>query len=287
MNSLAQATRSGPNLPALFVSHGAPTLALDPGRTGRSWQMLAQRLPRPRAILVVSAHWETALPRVSAAQRPPTIHDFFGFPQALFEIEYPAPGAPDLAPRVKELLTDAGLSCTIEGDRGLDHGAWVPLLSMYPDADIPVTQLSIQPELDPRHHFRMGQALRPLAAEGVLILASGSLTHNLRDVRWQSVGERGEPYVEGFREWIAARIAGGAIEELLDYRSLAPDARRAHPTDDHLLPLFVALGAAPDARQSRRVDNGVTLGVLAMDAYEFATGVEAGAALTGAAAAVA
>ena len=153
MNSLAQATRSGRNLPALFVSHGAPTLALDPGRTGRSWQMLAQRLPRPRAILVVSAHWETALPRVSAAQRPPTIHDFFGFPQALFEIEYPAPGAPDLAPRVKELLTEAGLSCTVEGDRGLDHGAWVPLLSMYPDADIPVTQLSIQPDLDPRHHL--------------------------------------------------------------------------------------------------------------------------------------
>ena len=258
-----------------FLSHGAPTLALDPGRTGASWRALAKAIPRPRAILVVSAHWESRSPIVSAALRPETIHDFGGFPPALYTLQYPAPGAPVLAGRVKDVLDEAGIDCAIDPTRGLDHGAWVPLMSLYPKADVPVMQLSIQPHRDPAWHYRVGQALRPLGAEGVLVLASGSLTHNLRDVRWQAGEGAGEPYAIAFSEWFADRVAAADLAALLDYRARAPGAVRAHPTDEHLLPFHVALGAAPVPGGARRIDNGYTLGVLAMDAYVFEAGAAA------------
>jgi 4,5-DOPA dioxygenase extradiol len=255
-------------LPSLFVSHGSPTLALDPGSTGPALAKLAASLPRPKAVLVASAHWETQRPTVSGASRPETIHDFGGFPQPLFEIQYPAPGAPADAARARELLAASGVDAALDPERGLDHGAWVPLRFMYPDADVPVAQVSIQPRLGPEHHFRLGAALAPLADEGVLILGSGSATHNLREVRWRARENEDVPaWVQEFRAWLVDALARGDVEGLLDYRARAPHAARNHPTDEHLLPLYVALGAAGRGAIVDHVHDDVTFGVLGMDVF--------------------
>jgi 4,5-DOPA dioxygenase extradiol len=254
-------------MPTIFVSHGAPTLAIEPGQAGAALAELGRTLPRPDAILVVSAHWESRSPLVSSAPKPETIHDFGGFPEPLYRIEYSAPGAPDLAKRVKQLLDAAGLDTGLDPRRGLDHGAWVPLLFLFPDADVPVTQLSIQSHLDPTHHYRIGEALRPLTPEGVLVIGSGSLTHNLFEFRSRP-GETA-PYVRKFQEWVKQSLEAKDVAELLDYRRRAPDAVRAHPTDEHLLPLFVALGAAGENAAPRRICDEVAYGVIAMDTYVF------------------
>src|SRR3954447_23898499 len=193
-------------LPTLFLSHGSPMHAIAPGTVGDVWAALGQRLPRPDAILMCSAHWETSLPMVTGQRKPQTIHDFGGFSKPLYEIEYPAPGAPALASRTVELLKDAGITAGVDGCRGLDHGAWVPLRWMYPEADVPVVQLSVQPELGPAHPVRRGRAVAPLADEGVLIIGSGHTTHNLRD--WMSNPRRQEPlrYAEAFADWVGERL---------------------------------------------------------------------------------
>ena len=257
------------SLPTLFVSHGAPTLALAPGRTGAALAALARALPRPRAILAVSAHWDTAEPRLSAAAAPATVHDFYGFPEALYRIRYPAPGAPELARRAQTLLQAAGLPAALDAERGLDHGAWVPLGLMYPDADIPVAQLSVQSGRGAAHHHRLGAALAPLREEGVLVMGSGSMTHNLGDLAFHAPEADPAAYVEEFRAWMHAGLAAGDMAALLDYRHRAPGARRAHPTEEHLAPLFVALGAAGEGPRARRVHQEVSYGALAMDAYLF------------------
>lgn len=255
------------SLPSLFISHGAPTLALEPGRTGAALTALGRDLPRPQAILVASAHWETARPAASIAAHPETIHDFVGFPDELYRMTYPAPGAPDVARQAKDLLDAAGIGADLDAGRGLDHGAWVPLRFLYPAADIPVTQLSIQPRLTPAHHYRLGEALRPLRRAGVLIVGSGSLTHNLRELHMS--GARPEPYAVEFQDWVYNAVGANDVAALLDYRRRAPQAARAHPTDEHLLPLFVALGAAGDSDSARRINDEITYGALAMDAYAF------------------
>lgn len=257
-------------LPTLFVSHGAPTFALDPGRAGAGLGRVGARLPRPAAILVVSAHWETGRPAVSLATRPDTIHDFHGFPEPLYRLRYPAPGAPALATRTHELLTAAGFDCDADSSQGLDHGAWVPLMHLYPDADIPVTQLSIQTHLGPEHHWALGQALTPLTRENVLVIGSGSMTHNLREFRRLPEDSGEAPYVHDFREWLAGVIGNRDYAALLRYRTAAPEAARAHPTEDHFLPLFVALGAAAEGERHARLHDGVTFGVIGMDNYLFA-----------------
>jgi 4,5-DOPA dioxygenase extradiol len=263
--------------PTLFLSHGSPMHAVQSGRAGALWAELAQRLPRPAAILMASAHWETELPMVSTARQPDTIHDFGGFPPELYRIRYSAPGAPQAAERALELLREAGFVATANGCRGLDHGAWVPLLRMYPDADVPIAQISLQPSLDAQHHLRLGAALAPLAHEGVWVIGSGHMTHNLGD--WMRtmhahggrpiVEGAAAPYVEEFRTWVDARLQEDDRARLARYRDGAPHARRAHPTDEHFLPLFVALGAAGQAPRVERLDAGVDSGVLAMDSYLF------------------
>jgi len=255
-------------LPVVFLSHGAPTLAVEDGSDTHAWVELAQKLPRPKAILVVSAHWDTAEPRVSAAASPATIHDFFGFPAELYQQRYPAPGAPHLADEVRAALEAAGMRCDVDPGRGLDHGAWVPLKWMYPRADIPVTQLSVQSHRGPRHHHQLGRALAELRAKGTLILASGGIVHNLRELEWHMSGSR-EPtaWARNFNDWIAARVASGAVDELIDYRRLAPEAERSHPTEEHFDPFFVGLGAG--GLPARRLELGFDLGSLGMDGYVF------------------
>lgn len=259
-------------LPALFVSHGAPTLSLTEAPAKRFLETLGDALPtRPRAVLIVSAHWETARPAVNAVDRNETIHDFFGFPKPLYEINYPAAGAPWLADKVASLLAQAGLACDVDRQRGLDHGAWVPLRLMYPDGDVPVAQLSVQPLAGPAHHLALGRALATLRDEGVLVMGSGSFTHDLSEFRTyrDALGAPEPAWVTAFADWFDDRLERGDIEDLLDYRRLAPFGAKNHPTEEHLLPLFVALGTAGTTPSVEHLHRSVTHGVLRMDVYAF------------------
>ena len=255
-------------LPALFVSHGAPTFPLTDAPARHFLESLADRLPaRPRAILVVSAHWETERPAVSAVAVNDTIHDFYGFPRELYAIRYPAPGSAELARRVAALLGGAGLETDRDTGRGLDHGAWVPLRLIFPEARIPVVQLSVQPHLGPEHHLRLGRLLAPLRGEGVLIVGSGSFTHDLSSFRQyaQALHAPEPDWVKRFAEWMDSALNEGRLDDLLDYRRLAPHAARNHPTEEHLLPLFVMLGAGNG--ETRRLHASTTHGILRMDVY--------------------
>lgn len=254
-------------IPPLFVSHGSPMHALDVGAAGRVWASLGTRAPRPRAVLVASAHWETNLPMLSGNPAPETTHDFFGFPEALYRIRYAAPGDPALAARAVALLKQAGFTAAVDGCRGLDHGVWAPLLHAFPLADVPVVELSVQSALGPAHHYALGKALAPLAREDVLLIGSGHMTHNLRDRRPD--GAAPLAYAREFQAWIDARIRGHEIDALLDYRAQAPHAARAHPTEEHFLPLYVALGAAGPGYRADRLFQAIESGALAMDAYRF------------------
>jgi 4,5-DOPA dioxygenase extradiol len=256
-------------MPVLFLSHGAPSLPLEAGETGEAWRKLAAQMPKPAAILAISAHWESHIPTLSRAVQPETIHDFSGFPEELYRIQYPAPGAPQMAETAARLLQQAGIPVQMDDRHGLDHGAWVPLSIMFPQADIPVAQLSLQPERGPDWHLALGRALRPLREEGVLIVGSGAITHNLRAVFRQPQDEPAPAWVTEFCDWIAAKISAGDIEALAAYRTLAPHAVQNHPTDEHLLPLFVALGAATKVDDARHLNRVMTFGLLAMDAWLF------------------
>jgi len=262
-------------LPTLFVSHGSPMCALRTNPFAERWAALARELPRPQAILVASAHWETELPMVGTAESPPTLHDFGGFPPALERIRYPAPGSPATARAALGLLAAAGLPASANACRGLDHGTWVPLLHMFPQADVPVLQLSIQPSLGPAHHLRLGSVLAPLVGDGVLVVGSGSITHNLRE--WS--GWAGEPgaqaqaqtpaYVQQFRDSIETALRADDREFLVNYRERAPHAARAHPTEEHFLPLLVAVAAAGSRPRVERIDLGVDGGAIGMDLFIF------------------
>ena len=256
--------------PTVFVSHGSPMLALQDSAARRFLSRLGQGLPRPQAIAVVSAHWETrGGPAVSLATQPETIHDFGGFPQALFDMRYPAPGAPAIAERAAALFEAAGIPVGRSTTRGLDHGAWVPLTLMYPDADIPVMQISIVRGATPAQHLQLGAALQALRQEGVLVLASGSLTHNLSEFRGQPVDAPAPGWVTGFEAWMREKLTDSDLDAVLNYRTLAPMAVKNHPTEEHLLPLYVALGAAGPAARAELLHASFEHGVLAMDAWAF------------------
>lgn len=257
-------------MPTLFVPHGAPTFALRPGAAGAALASLAKKLPAPRAIIIVSPHWDTAVATVGSASKPETVHDFGGFPEELYRIQYPATGCPEGAKEVMQSIQEAGLAVEMAPNQGLDHGAWVPLRLMFPEADVPVIPLSLQSRGGPQQAYRLGQALASLGQKGFLVIASGNLTHNLQDffVTSRNDGQT-PPYVREFAEWIADRLENKGLEELLDYRVTAPNAARAHPTDEHLLPLYVAWGAAGADAKAERFYSGIDDYVLAMDAYTF------------------
>ena len=258
---------------SLFVPHGAPTFALRPGAAEAALVRVAARLPRPRAVIVVSAHWDTETPTVGMAGRLETMHDYWGFPRELYSIEYPASGCREAATEVLARLNDAGLGASGNETRGLDHGAWMPLRMMFPDADVPVVPLSIQSHLGPAHHLAVGRALAGLPSKGFLVVASGNLTHNLGDFRVAQVkGGQAPTYVRAFSDWVWQRLEAGDVPALLEYRSLAPAAARAHPSDEHLLPLYVALGAAGERCRAERFHTGVDDHVIAMDAFAFHPG---------------
>jgi 4,5-DOPA dioxygenase extradiol len=291
-------------LPSLFLSHGSPMLSLEPSPARDFLAGLGDRLPRPRAILVVSAHHDAAhqggRATVTASLAPPTIHDFGGFPDELFAMRYPAPGDPALAARIVELLahnfvipaeagistsrhpadseipafagmTERGMIVTADPTRGLDHGAWVPLSLIYPEADIPVVQLSIASNASPEWHYALGEALAPLRDDGVLVIGSGSITHNLRAyfTTRPPIDAPAPPWVSDFTDWVADRMIAGAVDDVLHAVDRAPYGRDNHPTPDHILPLFVAMGAGGTPFKAARLHSSSTYAVLAMDVYVF------------------
>jgi 4,5-DOPA dioxygenase extradiol len=254
-------------LPTIFVSHGAPTLVIEPLPTHDFFIELGKTLPRPEAILCVSAHWEAAEPMLSGTAQPETSYDFSGFPDELYQMHYPAPGSPALAKRVAIMLMQAGFSAMTHPERGLDHGAWVPLKLMYPQADIPVVQLSVQSRQGAAHHLALGKALQPLRQEGVLILASGGATHNLLAFRGQPADSPVQEYAAAFDVWLDTCIAEGRDDLLVDYLNQGPSARRNHPTPEHYLPLLVAAGAAGAGAQGKRIHHTFAYGILSMAAF--------------------
>lgn len=252
------------SMPTIFVSHGAPTLILGDSPARAFLASLGKQLPRPRAIVAVSAHWDTDVPAVSLARQPETIHDFYGFPDALYRLRYAAPGAPELAERVARLTGAAH-----DAHRGLDHGAWVPAMLGWPEADIPIFQLSVQPAESPAHHIALGRKLAALRAEDILVMGSGSATHNLRALVRGGGDSEPEPWAQEFDDWLAETVEKGDEAALADYRARAPGAGDAHPTDEHFLPLHVAYGAAGEGARGRALHRSFLLGSLSMASYAF------------------
>ncbi|MEE2779931.1 MAG: class III extradiol ring-cleavage dioxygenase [Myxococcota bacterium] len=226
-------------VPAIFVGHGSPMVALDEVK-GAPWRTWGQALGTPRAILVISAHWESTPLALGTVTRRPLIYDFGGFPRALYEVKYSAPGAPELLSRVEALMGPAG--CRRAPERGLDHGAWTPLVHLWPEANVPVLQISLPSAMGPEGLFDLGRRLAPLRREGVLILGSGNITHNLRAMGPD--GSQPEAWAAELDAWTAGTLANRDFDELVDYGHRAPDFRRNHPTEEHWRPLLVVAGAS-------------------------------------------
>jgi 4,5-DOPA dioxygenase extradiol len=258
------------SLPTLFLSHGAPTMALQDTPTTRAWRALALELPKPKALIVISAHHQARVPTLTGASLPVTIHDFSGFPDALYALHYAARGAPELARQVAGQLQQAGFATPgVDATRGIDHGVWVPLRHMYPEADVPVLSLSVSPCEDASWHYRLGLALASLRAEGVLIIGSGGLTHNLGALDWHGHDGQVAAWAQAFADWFLSKLQQQDIDALLEWRQAAPEALRNHPTPEHLLPIFVAMGAAGVGFVTDVIEPRFEMGSLALHALRF------------------
>jgi len=254
--------------PSLFVSHGAPTLPLEDVPAKEFLKDLGRMYPNPRAVICVSAHWETDSPQVNSGERPETIHDFYGFPSALYKMIYPAKGSPEIAEEVAGRVRRAGMDCTVNEARGLDHGAWVPLMLMFPRANIPVVQLSIQHHLDPAEHMRLGKAVASLREGGILILGSGGAVHPLGYADfWE--GKETDKWALSFDDWLAEAVTSWDTAGLVDFRRRAPYPERAHPRPDHYMPLMAAVGSAGESVKGRVLHRSWQYGDLGMAAYAF------------------
>jgi 4,5-DOPA dioxygenase extradiol len=257
-------------LPTLFLSHGAPTLALQDTPTTRSWHALASALHAPRAVLVVSAHHNARSPTVTGSTHPETIHDFGGFPDALYQIQYPVKGDAGLSADVRDHLLAAGFAdAGIDTARGIDHGVWVPLRHMYPDANVPVISLSVSPCENAGWHYRMGTALAHLRSAGVLVIGSGGLTHNLGALDWHGRPDHAAPWAQAFADWFITQLHNHDIDSLLEWRQAAPEPLRNHPTPEHLLPIFVAMGAAGSGFTTDVIEPRFDMGSLALHGLRF------------------
>jgi 4,5-DOPA dioxygenase extradiol len=255
-------------MPVAFFGHGSPMNTLESNRHTQAWRALGRSMPRPRAILCVSAHWYIEGTAVTAMEKPRTIHDFFGFPQALFDVRYPAPGAPALAARVRELL--APVEVVMDQDWGLDHGTWSVLAHVYPQADIPVVQLAIDATKPAQWHYELAQRLAPLRDEGVLIVGSGDVVHNLRVIRWnRGSNEPAQPYdwAQRFNDLARECIEKGEHAPLIEYEKLGEDARLSIPTPDHYLPLLYVLGAQQAGDKLNVATDGIELGSISMMSF--------------------
>ena len=255
------------SLPTLFISHGSPVLLIEDSAARDFLAGYAKSLPKPRAIVIASAHFGTSRPAVVGDAHPGMIYDFGGMPE-LRRLVYGAPGDPAVAVKVAGLLQAAGFAPAMVRDHGYDHGTWVPLMLLYPDADVPVVQLSVQPHLGPAHHVAVGRALASLADENILLIGSGSATHNLEEFYYgrHTPDSPAQEWVTGFTDWVHERIEAGNVDELVRYRTLAPYAAENHPTEEHFLPLFIALGTGA---KGHRIHSSYRNGVLSMDTYAF------------------
>lgn len=255
-------------LSPIFVSHGAPTLPLEDIPARKFLKELGPHYSNIKAVLCISAHWATSIPTVSAVERPETIHDFYGFPEELYQIKYPAYGDPELAEHVAKLIQTADIPCNIDNNRGLDHGAWVPLMLMFPNADIPVIQLSIQNHLNPIRHLKLGRSLKDLKNEGILLIGSGGAVHPLGYAGFQFGGPTDEWAID-FDNWLTDAVLAGDGNLLTNYLTLAPYPERAHPYPDHYMPLLTAFGAAGEGVEGNVIHHSWYAGDLGMAAYRF------------------
>ncbi|MCE9678676.1 dioxygenase [Shewanella sp. AS1] len=279
MDQQFEAAKRAGLMPSLFVSHGSPMLALEDSDNAAFLTELGGKLLKPKGIVVFSAHTDSqAGVRITAGEQPKTVHDFYGFPDALYRIEYRAPGAPALAEKVANLLKAGGLDAVLDKQMGWDHGLWNPLCRLYPQADIPVVQVSLDTSKGAKYHYQLGKALSSLRAQGVLILGSGGISHNLREI----FSRPGDPdrveKMQAFVRWIADGVAKQDLSSLLDYEAKAPYARFNHPTVEHLMPFYVALGAGQaeadtdldtesGSRPALRLHQSVEMQILALDSY--------------------
>jgi 4,5-DOPA dioxygenase extradiol len=255
-------------LPPIFISHGAPTLPLENIPAREFLKELGSHYQNIKAILCISAHWQTVTPTVNSLEEPDTIHDFYGFPEELYKIKYPARGDPELAEQVAGLIKDKGLSCDINHERGLDHGTWVPMMLMFPHANIPVVQLSIQNNLNPTQHLKIGRAIEELRKDEVLIMGSGGAVHPLGFAGFRFGGET-DQWATDFDDWLTDAVTRGDERLLTNYRQLAPYPERAHPYPDHYMPLLTAFGAAGVGAKGHLIHHSWYAGDLGMAAYQF------------------
>ncbi|MBX6395360.1 MAG: dioxygenase [Alicyclobacillaceae bacterium] len=256
-------------IPSYFLAHGAPTLAVEDNPYTRFLKNLSSRFPKPNAVLVFTAHWESPVQLIGAAGQFETIHDFGGFPEELYRITYPAKGAPEVAEEAHELFRQAGIPARIDRVRGLDHGAWVVLRLLFPQADVPVVALSVNPGLSPAQQYAIGRALTPLRRD-VLILGSGGTVHNLRALDWEQ-GTDGPPadWAVAFDSWLHRQLENWNTQTLFAYETDAPYARRAVPRNEHFIPLLIAMGAADDDRHAQRLFQSYQFGSLSLACWEF------------------
>jgi 4,5-DOPA dioxygenase extradiol len=255
-------------LPSFFLAHGTPALVLENNEYTRFLRMLALQLPLPKAVVIFSSHWESHRQLISAAVQYETIHDFFGFPEQLYQITYPAKGDITLAYYIQSLLSEEGIGSELNDTRGLDHGSWSLLTLMYPSADVPVIAMSVQPNLTPEEQYRIGKALAPLRNDNVLIIGSGGTVHNLEQLDWTEAAEA-QTWASTFDCWLAEQLETWHLDELFDYEYRGPYARRAAPSPEHFAPLLLAMGAADVGKKAKLLHRQYQFGTLSLSAWMF------------------
>lgn len=256
-------------MPVLFVAHGAPTLVIEKTDYTAFLKRLPEQLPAPSAIVIWSAHWESSVHRAGAADRFETIYDFYGFPPEMYTLKYAAAGNAAIAQSIVSRLNEAGIEAALDEHRGLDHGSWCPLKLMWPDADVPVVPLSVNPRMAPESQYEIGRLLSSLRKEGVLLIASGGIVHNLRKIAWGA--DAPVDWAQQFDAWVAERLNGWNIDEMFRYREMAPHAEDAVPPGgtEHFVPLFYAMGAADETRRANRLFQDYQLGSLSLNVWRF------------------